>query len=306
MSTKQQKLEIKLLCKQLHNIKHDILYNNNPKKSDPKYHEWINRELHHIVPPNPCNNDLFKNLDNNPQQYLPCMIYMMKKIQQSNNKIYHVFPIRSQKTPMNITIDTTTIVHLKKTTGGNIKNNGTEIWAERFKIDRKIFHCRKNDNHPYTFQHMIETDGISCTILLKNKQFISQYKMKSPKQTKSDKMEPYIHNISDIERHECKQKTIVAMDPGMSDLFFAVDNTTKKSVIPGDGGQRQFRYTQNCRRHEKLHKKNRKIYQTLINKTIINERTIAEHISDLSHTNMATLDFHLFLNYCTLHLFLNY
>ena len=106
------------------------------------------------------------------------MIYMMKYIEQEGISINNVFPLRSDIIPKHITIDSTTIVNLllRKEQGnkcdyltkGNLKKNEDKIWEFFFRTERRCF--KKNE---YTFHHMIETDGVSCSILLLRKDYLN-------------------------------------------------------------------------------------------------------------------------------------
>ena len=44
--------------------------------------------------------------------YLPCMVFMMKQIENQMESINNVFPLRSEIAPKYIRLDTTTIVNL--------------------------------------------------------------------------------------------------------------------------------------------------------------------------------------------------
>ena len=160
-------------CRQLRKIKNDILETSNEYKSDNKYHKWI-KEIKKTITPNKdkyTKNNLYYDLQCNPQDYLPCMICMMKELEKDKIKIYNVFPMRNEITPSHIKLDTTTLVHLMMTKKqgnkyeylleGNLKKYENKIWEFFFRTERQ---CFKKPN--YTFHHMIETDGVSCSILL--------------------------------------------------------------------------------------------------------------------------------------------
>ena len=102
---------------------------------------------------------------------------MMKQIEKEEQTIYNVFPMRSEVIPKHIRLDTTTLVHLLMTkkqgnksdylTKGNLKRKEDKIWEFFFRAERKMFHKKY-----YEFHHMIETDGVSCSLLLLRKELL--------------------------------------------------------------------------------------------------------------------------------------
>ena len=56
--------------------------------------------------------NLYYDLQCNPQDYLPCMIRMMKEVEKDKVMIYNVFPMRNDIITHSIKLDTTTLVHL--------------------------------------------------------------------------------------------------------------------------------------------------------------------------------------------------
>jgi len=163
------------------------------------------------------------------------MIYMMKYIEQDGLSVNNVFPLRSEITPKHIRIDTTILVHLlmrkeqgNKTdylTKGNLKKNENKIWEFFFRTERKSF--KKNG---YTFHHMIETDGVSCSIVLIRNDLIG--KRIPNNKIKND--EKYIDELDDYT--QLQNKKIVAIDPGKCDILYCVNGYNKDATT--------FRYTQ--------------------------------------------------------------
>ena len=132
--------KINKLCNQLRRIKNDILnVETNEYKSDSSYHKWINNIKKSIIPNKEFfnKNNIHYDIQCKPQDYLPCMIYMMKYIEQDGLSINNVFPLRSEIVPKHIRIDTTTLIHLlmrkeqgNKTnylTKGNLKKNENKL-----------------------------------------------------------------------------------------------------------------------------------------------------------------------------------
>ena len=174
---KERNLQIREYCKKLRRIKKDLLTLHKPYKSHPMYHNLIDN-LKRTITPNKEHyekDSLCYDVKCSPWDYLPSMIRMMKEIEQCDLKIFNVFPIRTEIIPKHITLDTTTLVYLLLTKNfgkkndfvrqGNLKKKAGEIWDFFFLTDSK---CFKKSN--YTFHHMIQTDGVSCSILFKKNQ----------------------------------------------------------------------------------------------------------------------------------------
>jgi hypothetical protein len=277
----KQKELINDFCRQLRKIKTDILELSTEYKSDEKYHKWI-KEIKTSITPNKVKyikNSIYYDLQCKPQDYLPCMIKMMKEIEKDKVMIYNVFPMRNDIIPHSIKIDTTTLVHLMMTKKqgnktdylleGNLKKHENKIWEFFFRTERQ---CFKKPN--YTFHHMIETDGISCSILLIRNDLVG----KRIPINKNSNTEQYIDDLVDYT--QLKNKKIVAIDPGKSDLIYCVDSDNKNA--------NKFRYTQDSRRKECKIKK----YSKLILKfkeEKIEGKTIIAYETELSKLNRKTL-----------------
>ena len=285
-TSKDQK--IKIFLNNLRLIKKDLLCINNQFCSDPNYHHWI-KSKKSIVLPNKTfdKNCLQYDLIAHPQDYLLCMMNMMKYCEDQGYTIYNVFPMRDELIPKHITIDTTTLVHLLEMKGkdelvrhGNLKKNQDIIWSKFFKTERHCF----NKKH-YTFNHQINTDGVSCSILLVRKD-LSSLKSKKISNLHITLQEKYIDELTGYER--LKSKTIVAIDPNKGDLIYAVDSDQKD--------RHQFRYTQDQRRLETRQKKYRDNIQQL-KETKIDGRSVIDWETELSQYNKKTLDIEKFTLY---------
>ncbi len=285
-----QKEQINEFCRQLRKIKTDILEIKTEYKSDVKYHNWIN-DVKKIITPNKDKyqkDNLYYDLQCNPQDYLPCMIRMMKEVEKDKVMIYNVFPMRNEIVMKSIKLDTTTLVHLLMTKKqgnktdylleGNLKKYEDKIWDFFFRTERQ---CFKKSN--YTFHHMIETDGISCSILLLRNDMIGK---RIPNIKVGINKELYIDELTDYTN--IKNKKIVAYDPNLSDLIYCVDNDNKEAT--------EFRYTQDSRRKECKIKKYAKIILEF-KKEKIDNKTIIEYETELSKLNRKTLIINDFKNY---------
>jgi hypothetical protein len=151
---------VRNLNTQLRKIKNDLLnIENNEYKSKSFYHQWI-KENHKLVVPNKKNfkkDNLYYDLQCNPQDYLSCMINIMKYVEEQGFTTINPFPLRNDIIPKHIRIDTTTLVHLLMTKeqgnktdylfNGNLKRFEDKIWNfffrtlfyyyEKIKLEKK-------------------------------------------------------------------------------------------------------------------------------------------------------------------------
>jgi hypothetical protein len=290
-TTKNDKdARINKLCNQLRKIKNDLLNVETVKyKSHISYHTWINKQKQIIIPVKTFKKNLYYDIQCSPFAYFPCMIRMMKQVETENQTISNVFPMRSEVIPKHIRLDTTTLVHLLMTkkqgiksdylTKGNLKRNEDEIWDFFFRTELKSFHKKY-----YEFHHMIETDGISCTLLLLRKDLIGK---RLPMMKKGANQETYIDEIKDY--MPLQNKKIVAIDPGLCDLIYCVDDDNKEANT--------FRYSQDQRRKETKKKKYSKIQLKLKREQIEGHGTIIELETELSKLNKKSLNLTKFKEY---------
>jgi transposase len=130
---------------------------------------------------------------------------------------------------------------------------------------------------------MIETDGISCSLLLLRKDLIGK---KLPMMKKGLLTETYIDELTDYT--QLKNKKIIGIDPGKCDLIYCVDADNKEA--------NKFRYSQDQRRKETKKKKYSKI-QLELKKEKINGKTIIEWETELSKLNKKSLTLSKFKEY---------
>ena len=288
ITQKAKEKRVNNLCTQLRRIKSDLLNVENINyKSHSIYHTWINQQKQLITPNKSTykKNNIVYDLMCSPFDYFPCMIKMMKQVEKEDQTISNVFPMRNEIIPKHIRLDTTTLVHLLITkkqgnksnylTKGNLKKNEDKIWKFFFRTERKMFHKKH-----YEFHHMIETDGISCSLLLLRKDLIGK---KLPIMKKGLSIEIYIDELTDYT--QLQNKKIVAIDPGKCDLIYCVDADNKEA--------NKFRYSQDQRRKETKKKKYSKI-QLELKKEKINGKTIIEWETELSKLNRKSLTIYKF------------
>jgi len=289
ITKKEKDTKINNLCNQLRKIKNDLLnVETTQYKSHISYHTWINLQRQRIIPVKTFKKNLYYDLMCSPMDYFPCMIKMMKQVEKEEQTTCNVFPMRNEIIPKHIRLDTTTLVQLLFTqkqgnkcdylTEGNLKRNENKIWEFFFRTERMCFHKKH-----YKFHHMIETDGVSCSLLLLRKDLVGK---KLPMMKKGVNNETYIDELTDYT--QLQNKKIVAIDPGKCDLIYCVDADNKEA--------NQFRYSQDQRRKETKKKKYSKI-QLELKKEKIQGKTIIELETELSKLNRKSLNIIKFKEY---------
>ena len=282
---------IRTLCADLRKIKNDLLnVDDKPYQSNHHYHKWITQQKQHILPPKTKyeKNSVMYDLKCKTMDYLPCMIYMMKQVENDDESVNNVFPLRSEITPKYIRLDTTTLVNLllRKEHGtkgffktkGELKKNEDKIWKFFFRTERKMF-----NKTGFSFHHMVSTDGIGLSILFLRDDLVGK---KLPMMKKGISKELYIDELDDYSK--LQNKKVIGIDPGKEDLIYCVDDASKDANI--------FRYSQNQRRKEtKIKKYNNIILGMKTNK--IEGKTIIEYETELSHFNRKSLQITKFKEY---------
>ena len=281
---KEREARVRNLCAELRKIKNDLLnVDGKPYQSNNYYHKWIAEQKQHILP---HRNEFEKNsvmydLKCKTMEYFPCMIFMMKQVENDGETVNNVFPLRSEIAPKYIRLDTTTLVNLllRKEhgtkgffkTNGELKKNEDKIWKFFFRTERKAFHKKG-----FSFHHMVSTDGIGLSILFLREDLVGK---KLPMMKKGISKELYIDELDDYST--LRDKKIVGIDPGKEDLIYCVDDASKDANV--------FRYSQNQRRKEtKMKKYNNIILGMKTNK--IEGKTIIEYETELSHYNRKSLN----------------
>ena len=288
---KERETRVRTLCAELRKIKKDLLnVDGKPYQSSPHYHKWITEQKHHILPNRTKfeKNSVMYDLKCKTMEYFPCMIFMMKQVENDGESVNNVFPLRSEIAPKYIRLDTTTLVNLllRKEHGskgffktkGELKKNEDKIWKFFFRTERKMFH-----KTGFSFHHMVSTDGIGLSILFLRNDLVGK---KLPMMKKGISKELYIDELDDYS--SLQNKKIVAIDPGKCDLIYCVDNSNKEANT--------FRYSQDQRIKETKKKKYSKI-QLELKKEKIHGKTIIEWETEISKCNRKTLNISKFKEY---------
>ena len=294
-TTARRQATTNALCAQLRRIKTDLLNPDHPKTAHALYHSWIDEQRLKVLPQRKLREDsVFYDIQCSPQDYLPKMLYMMKTVEARGVSVNNACPLRSEIVPKHFRLDTVSLINLcftseqgkrsDYTTKGNLVKHQAKIWGFFFKTDMKCFHLDENDAHAHTFDHQIETDGVSCSILLKRRDMVGK-RVKEPKPKKGSS-ELYIDEVEDYAT--IKDKRVVAIDPNMSDLLYCVDSDGKE--------QTKFRYTQDTRRKETKAKKYRDYLQQR-KQEVVDGKRVVEWEAELSAFNRKTTDFERFKAY---------
>ena len=281
---KERDARIRLLEKELRKIKNDLLNveSDVDYTAHQHYHNWITQQKKHILPDKEKfqKQSIYYDLKCKPMDYLPCMIAMMKRVENDEETISNVFPLRSSISPGYIRLDTITLVYLllRKEQGkksdycnqGNTKKHEDKIWKFFFRTEKKIF--RKTD---FSFHHMISTDGVGVSILFIRDDLVGK---RLPNAKKGISKELYIDELNDYSA--LQNKKIIGIDPGKSDLIYCVDDASKDANV--------FRYSHDQRRKEtKMKKYNNIILGMKTNK--IQGKSVIDYETELSLYNRKTL-----------------
>jgi hypothetical protein len=292
-SSEEKRAQGNALCAQLRKIKTDLLSPGEKLTSNEMYHDWIEAQPAHVMPCRKLNKGVYYDIQCSPQDYLRPMLYMMRAVEEADAKVNTVFPLRSDLIPKHFRMDTTTLMYLCMTkdigtqayytTQGNLVRHQRRIWNFFFRTHLKCFHMEP-DKHGYTFDHMVETDSVSISILLVRKEFVGK-KVRKPR-VGPPPPEQYIDELTDYTK--VADKKLVAIDPNMSDLLYCVDGPDADKTI--------YRYTQDTRRKDTYVKKHRDYLQTRKHEVIDGKR-IVEWEVELNVYNKKTTDFAAFETY---------
>jgi len=127
-----------------------------------------------------------------------------------------------------------------------------------FTISKKMFKACD-----YIFNHMIDTNGMACSILLIRTDMEGKRMIR--KKCKVER-EPYINDLMLSEKESLSARKVIGIDPNMGDLLFCVNEEDNKTT---------FRYTQNQRRQETKAKKYHQIILNERNHTLVDDKTVS-------------------------------
>jgi len=285
-------------------VKNDIKSIDEDFISDEVHHRWIKKIRKNIIPEHRYPfEDHVKNVTYDvkidPIAYLPSLYYIVEQLQKINNerreenringkdnnneiKLFQVIPQRTDNVLKHINIDTSVLLELAKGREEYRRWSGTplrdydkcRIWENFINLHDKIF---KRKLKKYLFNYSIKTDGISVCISFVKKDKDDPDK---PQTTKNEKAE--IHYIEDsIISDKMKNKTVVAIDPGTSDLIHCA--TLKNNECS------KYRYTYAQRQTETRHYKYEEIRRNLREQPY-NGTPVKEIEKPLTNFNSKSLD----------------
>jgi hypothetical protein len=245
-----------------------------------EFTEWQKTHLPHIFPAD-IDKCVYYDLTIKPMDYLEGMIYMNSVLELSNSKLFQPLPLRTEIIPKHIILDTACVIsYFYKEIGicsslEKIKLRQKKIWSKVLNLNHKIFR-----NKHYQFSNQIQTDGISCSILLIRKD-LSERK-------RGDKLPPTepqqftnIEDLSETQINQLKTRNIVGCDPGKHSLVYMVDSTGKK-----------LQYTASQRKFESKQKRNQVVMQKEKE-----ENKIQEKEEKLTKQKGKTVDYEKFKTY---------
>ena len=147
--------------KEINKIKKDIL--NNTLTSNQKYHRWINKYRHFIVPTleEDCKG-YYYDIQVNPQKYISNMIWVNSYFESKGERLYQVMPMRNNGIGHYIQIDTVSLIKLfihddVTDFTENVSELSTKLWQTYIHKIPKI-------NKEYVFSNCIISNGISCAV----------------------------------------------------------------------------------------------------------------------------------------------
>lgn len=168
---KEKKTKSQELNSEITKVKKALL--ENTYNCDKKYHKWLNKYRSKILPQT-FNKSYAYDVKCNPQKYLPYMIRMSSILEEKGLKQFQFFPLRTEITSKNITLDTKAIVELLVSSNKteylfNISKYHNKLWSDYFNTSDKIF-----KQNSYSFDHKIKTDGYSVSVQLINNKCIEE------------------------------------------------------------------------------------------------------------------------------------
>ena len=299
---RERESAVRKLFATLRQLKQDLLNVGQDEvfKSHHAYHDWIRRHKAVVLPGKATyEKGLLKyDLQCKPQDYWPALLRMTQALERNGKRVRNFCPLRTSAVPRHITLDTNTLVHLLYTeefgkksrllTKGELVRNKDTIWELFFRTSMRAFETRD-----YRFNHMVNTDGVSCSVLLIRRDLYGKKCSRGKPAVVAS--EEYVDDLSSDERARLRTRKVVGIDPNMSDLLYCVD----------EDASHHYRYTQNQRRRETKAKKYREIVLKERNHTRIQGRTVAEWESDLSAHNHKVVDSERFKSYVRAKLLVN-
>ena len=277
--------------------------------------------------------NVYSDVHHNPFDYLYSMIFINKQIDALNRKIeedfiknvnknkstfpsihklFHVLPLRTSIIPCNITLDTCALIKLFMVDQAYYlenykkKNLYDEIWRKFFNLDDKIFN-RKG----YQFNHMIKTNGLSCSIIFVKSENGTPYQKPSfgVKKTIDEETEcKYIEEVTKCMHNKTLKlikkeqkyllgKNFIYVDPGKKEPINCIGKNCGSENKEDHDKDIEFKYSQKQRNDETKKIRYTKIRSHAKKSTIIKGKTVESHEKELTKLNSKTTDFEQFKTY---------
>ena len=160
---------------ELEKVKADMLSNSTKRTSLERYHEWIDNNIHNIIPNTYTECDFDVDIEHNTFSYLKCMYFMNNYLQVNNFKSYNILPLKRSLSNGYIKINTGALIDLfygnkfycSQDISWCFANYGDSNFQEKlwnivfkFKNKGKYIFGRKD----YKFNYEIETDGFGVSL----------------------------------------------------------------------------------------------------------------------------------------------
>jgi len=233
------------LFKELKQVKSDIINRNEPKTSDPKYHQWLDNNIDNIVPPE-FNHNYHYDIKESPSKYLKHMIFMCLELEKIGAKSFQFFPLQSNCIPKHIQLDTKALVELfidpiehtkllskcfmdnKTKTKSNlfsyISDNKELIWDELFNMNDNF-----EMNH-YVFDYAINTDGYSVSIRFIHDDFVDTQNLIKDKQRKGRQSTVKIPKDEPVSKKSKIKTKPIYQEKNLYDEFPYIDDVPKDDL----------------------------------------------------------------------------
>lgn len=289
-------------------------------KSNGEYKKWITENKNRFLPTHIdfSEKGLENELEKNPTVFFEKMINMCEELEKLKRRLFSCFPLRTSLVPSNIDLDTMSLITLFIT--AKKENNNDEkiedekqgiskllkdnliifrdrIWSKIINLNKKQFKWNKN----YEFDHHIQTDGITATILFAHKD-LKGIDLKAKKDNNKD-FYKYVDKLGEKEvecekvndENQMKEEikriieiyNVVMLDPGKNpDLLYMCNYEEDRKKI------KYMKYTTKQRINEMQTIKHREII-----KEYKEEHSICEEEKKLSEYSNKTCDFEKFKKY---------
>ncbi|KAL0213151.1 hypothetical protein RCL1_006777 [Eukaryota sp. TZLM3-RCL] len=214
-------------------------------------------DLLNLLYPLECVNGLKQKLHDDPQSFLKSSIFISRYLELHESKPFNVIPLSKGNVPSFFPIDTRTLWSIIKNNVPNQQQAQTLQNQNLFDIQTDVFrYTPQQQNYfwsiftnigtgklrksGYTFNNIIHTDGFSVSVEFVRNDLVGQGHGK-PDSASLGESDIY---ITDIEREDLVNRTIVTCDPGKRDMLYCAS----RKPIPLANNIRSFRHGFNSHR----------------------------------------------------------